>query len=228
MVISIIAIVFSGLALPFTVWAAWAAARQAKAANDQTRVQLEQVAAAREQTQLQRELAQEALQPYVWADIQPDMRQGTVFQLVVGNSGPTTARNITVMFDPPLSTSEQHQSQAAQAQKILSSGLHSLAPNRTIEWYLGPVSELLVGDEPQIYTLRVEGEGPSGPLAVFEIQIDISQWRHARDAPDGSLHYVRGAIQELSKKLGGVDKTLYGAVDRLGHTIRDAINQDAK
>lgn len=45
--ISVVALVISGLALPFTVWAARAAAKQAKAAHAQTEVQREQVAAAR-------------------------------------------------------------------------------------------------------------------------------------------------------------------------------------
>lgn len=72
--ISIVALSISGLALPFTVWAARAAARQAKAAHDQTLIQREQVETAKEQTFLQRELARQAAQPYVWADIQPDMQ----------------------------------------------------------------------------------------------------------------------------------------------------------
>ncbi|MTB70778.1 hypothetical protein GGG17_02055 [Arsenicicoccus sp. MKL-02] len=82
----------SGSSLP-EVWCAEHGldARQAKAAHDQTEIQREQVAAAWEQTQLQRDLAHEALQPYVWADIQPDVQQGTVMHVVVGNNGPTVA-----------------------------------------------------------------------------------------------------------------------------------------
>ena len=94
--ISSVALVISAFALPFTIWAARAAARQAKAAHDQTEIQREQVAAAREQTQLQRDLAHEALQPYVWADIQPDMQQGTVLHVVVGNRLFTVERGALV------------------------------------------------------------------------------------------------------------------------------------
>ncbi|NHB83640.1 hypothetical protein G7085_00115 [Tessaracoccus sp. HDW20] len=99
--ISIIALVVSSLALPFTVWAAYATAKQADAARAQTEIQREQVNAAREQTILQRELAEAASQPYAWADIQPDTQQGSMLQVVVGNSGPTMARNVRVTFDPP-------------------------------------------------------------------------------------------------------------------------------
>ncbi|WP_454299763.1 hypothetical protein [Salana multivorans] len=204
--ISIIALVVSSLALPFTIWAARAAARQAEAAHvqaqaaeAQTAIQKEQVAAAREQTHLQRELAREAAQPYVWADIQPDMQQGTVLEAVVGNSGPSLARNVRVMFHPPLPAGTQQSDNIETVQRVLADGLLSLAPGRVIRWSLGAGYDLLSGTGPQRRTIRVEADGPHGPLPVLEFDVDISQWRSARDAPDGSLHHVRSEIKELTK-----------------------------
>lgn len=213
--ISIVALVISGFALPFTIWAARAAAKQARAAHDQTNIQREQVAAAREQTQLQRDLAREALQPYVWADIQPDMQQGTVLQVVVGNNGPTVARNVRVAFEPPLPAGQRQSERVESVQRVLAKGLRSLAPNRTIRWSLGAGFDLLSGEVPQVRAVRVEGDGPYGPLPVLEMQIDISEWRQARDAPDGSLHHVRGAINELAKSVVSVDTTMKRVVDGL-------------
>lgn len=215
--ISIVALVISAFALPFTIWAARAAAKQARAAHDQTNIQREQVAAAREQTELQRDLAREALQPYVWADIQPDMQQGTVLQVVVGNTGPTVARNVRVTFDPPLPAGQQQSDKVENVQRVLTDGIRSLAPNRVIRWSLGAGYEVLSSEVPQVRAVRVEGDGPHGPLPVLEMQIDISEWRQARDAPDGSLHHVRGAINDLAKTVGGVDKTMKRVVDRLDH-----------
>lgn len=213
--ISIIALVVSGFALPFTIWAARAAAKQARAAHDQTDIQREQVAAAREQTQLQRDLAREALQPYVWADIQPDMQQGAVLQVVVGNNGPTVAQNVSVTFDPPLPAEGRHLESVEGVQRVLTKGLRSLAPNRIIRWPLGVASDLLSNELPQVRMVRVEGDGPYGPLPALEMEIDISEWRQARDAPDGSLHHVRGAVKELVKSVASVDKTMRRVVDRL-------------
>ena len=213
--ISIVALVISAFALPFTVWAARAAARQAKAAHDQTQIQREQVAAAREQTQLQRDLAHEALQPYVWADIQPDMQQGTMLHVVVGNNGPTMASNVRVTFEPPLPADHHESGNVESVERMLASGLRSLAPKRELRWTLGAGFDLLVSEEPQVRTVRVEGDGPYGPLPVLEIQIDISQWRQARDAPNGSLHHVRGAIKDLTKAVGCVDVTMKRVVGHL-------------
>lgn len=213
--ISIVALIVSTCALPFTVWAARAAAKQAKAAYDQTQIQREQVAAAREQTKLQHDLAREALQPYVWADIQPDMQQGTLLQVVVGNSGPTVARNVRVTFDPPLPAGQQQSDNVENVERMLAQGIRSLAPNRVIRWTLGAGFDLLSSEDPQVRTVCVEGDGPHGPLPALEIQIDISEWREALDAPDGSLHHVRGAIKDLTKAVGGVDKTMKRVVHRL-------------
>lgn len=222
--IAIFALVISVLALPFTAWAAHAAARQAKAAHDQSEIQREQVAAARVQTRLQRELAREALQPYVWADIQPDMQQGTVMQVAVGNSGPTAARNVKVTFDPPLPAGKQQADKVESVQRTLAKGLRSLAPNRVLRWTLGAGFDLLSSDVPQVRTVRVEADGPHGPLPVLEIEIDISEWRQARDAPDGSLHHVRGAIKELTKAVGDVEKTMRRVGDRLEYSAAERVD----
>lgn len=221
--ISIVALVISAFALPFTVWAARAAAKQARADHDQTQIQREQVAAAREQTQLQRELAREALQPYVWADIQPDTQQGTVMHVAVGNSGPTVAHNVRVTFPPPLPAGKQQSDKVEKVQRILANGLQSLAPNRVIRWTLGAGYDLLSSEEPQVRTVRVQGDGPQGPLPVLELQIDISEWRQARDAPDGSLHHVRGAIKDLTKAVDGVDKTMKRIAEHLEYPPSETV-----
>ncbi|HEY9290198.1 MAG TPA: hypothetical protein VIP98_02855 [Microlunatus sp.] len=212
--VSIIALGISILALPFTAWAARAAARQAKAARDQTQIQRDQVAAAREQTELQRELARNASQPYVWADIQPDMQQGTVMHVVVGNSGPTVARNVKVTFEPGLPAGQQQSEKIESVQRTLASGLRSLAPGRVLGWSLGAGFDLLSSDVPQLRKVRVEGDGPRGSLDVLEFEIDITEWRQARDAPDGSLHHVRGAIKDLTKAVAKIDSTIKRAAPR--------------
>lgn len=68
--------------------------------------------------------------------------------------------------------------------------------------------------DPQVRTVRIEGDGPHGPLSVLEIQIDIAEWREARDAPDGSLHHVRGAIKDLTTAVKSVDSTMRSVSDR--------------
>lgn len=206
--LSAIALVVSIASVLFTGWAAFATARQAKSARDQTKIQKEQVEAAREQTTLQRLLAREALQPYVWADLQPDMKQGTVLDLVVGNSGPTVATDIRVTFDPALPVSPNWQGDVVRLQNTLANGLHSLAPHREIRWSLGTSPDLMAEDRPQLVQIRIDANGPHGRLPELVVPVDISQWRQSKDAPDGSLHHVRKSIQDLS-----------GAVEKAARTV---------
>lgn len=208
---SIVALSVSAVALLFTAWAAWATDRQARAAAAQTKIQMEQVAAAREQTALQQQLAREALQPYVWVDIQPDAQQGTALNVVMGNSGPTVARNIRVTFDPPLQGCEPV-SEISKVQHMLTNGLRSLAPGRVLRWTLGAAHEVLASGAPLAHNVRVEADGPYGPAPVLEFDIDMAQWGETRDAPDGSLHHVRGAIDKLGEAVTAVDVTLRRAL----------------
>lgn len=157
--------------------------------------------AAEEQTDLQRNLMQQAAQPYVWADIQPDVQQGTMLQLVVGNAGPTMARNVRVHVDPPIPEHPEYSGATSAAQKRVRGGILSLAPGRTIRWSLGRAFDLLAEEDDETrYNLRVTAEGPYGALEPVEFEIRPSDWREARDAPDGNLHFVRKEIEKIASE----------------------------
>jgi hypothetical protein len=50
--------------------------------------------AAEEQSEIQRQLRIDAVQPYVWVDVRPDEVTSVILNLVIGNSGPTVATNV--------------------------------------------------------------------------------------------------------------------------------------
>lgn len=161
--------------------------------------------ASEEQSSIQRDLMVQATQPYVWADIQPDSQQGTMLQLVVGNVGPTMARNVRVVIDPAIPEHPAYSGATAVAQERLRDGLLSLAPRRVIRWSLGRSFDLLEDkDDATIYRLRVTADGPYGALEPVEFEVRPRDWREARDAPDGSLHHVRKEIEKLAGEAKGL------------------------
>lgn len=177
--------------------------RAANAAKDQTEIQREQTSlqqraadAAVAQTELQRKIAEEAAQPYVWVDVRQDEAQGTMLNLVLGNSGPTFAHNVRATFEPPLSSEKSE-----AAQRRLRDGVKTLGPGRKLVWFIGMGFEILKDDRPQLHTITVEAEGPHGPIPPMTYEIDLSDFRETRDAPEGNLHYVRKAIEKIEKKL---------------------------
>ena len=157
--------------------------------------------AAAEQTKVQRELMQQAAQPYVWIDIQPDLQQGSSAQLVLGNSGPTVATNIRAGITPAISPDPAFPAQTQTAQESLAAGIRSLAPGRVIRWSLGPMPTLIERTGDTVLHFSLNADGPYGPLDPVEIDIRPNDWAQARDSPDGSLHHLRQEVRSLKAPL---------------------------
>jgi hypothetical protein len=162
-------------ALFFTAMSAMAARAAARTAEEQTKIQELAARTAEEQTEIQRQLRVDAAQPYVWVDIRPDDAQGTLLNLVVGNSGPTVAQNVRVKVDPPLPTIEHFEERVRRAEARLVEGIRSLAPGRTVVWRLGQGFNLLDGEGPLAYTFTVAADGPFGPVPELTYVVDISE-----------------------------------------------------
>ena len=182
---SVVAAVAACIALFFTGMAALAASRQ---------------------TKLQKQIATDAAQPYVWADIRPDPQQGGLLTLVVGNSGPTVAVNVRVGFDPPLQM--PFQEETGHALEVLTRGLPSLPPGRTFTWNLGSAFQIVAGDEPKRYALTIEADGPFGALEPLTYTVDVDDIKQTRALPDGSLHLVAEAVAKTTKSIDAIAGTL--------------------
>ncbi|WP_267244043.1 hypothetical protein [Streptomyces sp. PR69] len=183
----------------YTRRAANAAKDQTAIQRDQTRLQQRAADAAVAQTDLQRKIAEDAAQPYVWLDVRADAAQGTAFNLILGNSGPTFANNIRATIEPPLPSDPSSKGDAAQ--RRLRNGIKSLGPGHKLVWFIGVGHQIVKDDISQLHTITVEAEGPHGPLPPMTYEIDLSDFRETRDAPEGNLHYVRKAIEKIEKKL---------------------------
>ena len=125
--------------------------------------------ASREQTKQQKQVAKDAAQPMVWVDIRGE---GQALVLLLGNSGPSIARNVKVTFDPaPPST---------LILEILKQGIASLAPGRTMKWALGAAHNTSDWDAHKAYRVRIEAAGPFGAIEPLEYVISASMICMAR------------------------------------------------
>ena len=155
--------------------------------------------AAEEQTNLQLDVMRQAAQPYVWASIQPDQNSGTIFHLIIGNSGPTIARNIRITIDPPLPDLDSSSHLVSQMQQDLKEGIISLAPRDTLHWYLGPASKHITSDT--TYKITTTADGPYGPLEPVEFIIRPQTLQAALAYPQGSLHSIRQELKKIDKSI---------------------------
>ena len=151
--------------------------------------------ASREQTKQQKQAAKDAAQPMLWVDMRGDDGQGQALVLLLGNSGPSIARNVKVVFDPaPPSTLD-----IKPILEILKQGIASLPPGRTMQWALGAAHNSSDWDAHNAYRVRIEAEGPFGLIDPLEYVISVDDLHGSRAAPPGNLHAVAVELHEMTK-----------------------------
>jgi hypothetical protein len=151
--------------------------------------------ASREQTKQQKQAAKDAGQPMLWVDVRGDDGQGQALVLLLGNSGPSIARNVRVSFDPaPPSTLD-----IKPILEILKQGIASLAPGRTMQWALGAPYDAIDWDAHNAYRVRIEAEGPFGLIEPLEYVLSVDDLDGSRAAPPGNLHAVAAELHEMTK-----------------------------
>ena len=157
-----------------------------------------QVSEMKRQTTFQREIAEAAQQPYVWADVRVD--QGWYFELVVGNTGPTVATNLQVDIKPPLPVLPGDYQMAA-VQSRLRKGLASLGPGRSWAWHIGPANELIGADVAHVVT--VTAQGPHGEVKTGPFVINMHNYAEAQVGDGGGLKQLTAAVEKGFKRMPG-------------------------
>lgn len=185
--LNIIPIVCTVLIAIFAGFALWPNYKSAKAMSQQTEVQ--------------RDLAIRQAQPNVWAGIEPDLKQGHVFNLVIRNEGPTIARNITVTIDPPIENLDWDPERVKEIQRRANEGIKSLTPGSGFSWMLGTGPEIVGKDSEVVHTITVNAEGPYGPIETLSYETRPTDWALASAQPDGSLHLIERELREIKKEL---------------------------
>jgi hypothetical protein len=151
--------------------------------------------ASREQAKQQKQAAKHAAQPMVWVDARGDDGQGQALVLLLGNSGPSIARNVKVTFDPaPPSTLD-----IKPILENLKQGISSLPPGRTMQWALGAVHNSSDSDAHKACRVRIEAEGPFGAIEPLEYVISVDDLDGSHAAPPGNLHAVATELREMTK-----------------------------
>ena len=151
--------------------------------------------ASREQTKQQKQAAKDAAQPMLWVDIRGDDGQGQALLLLLGNSGPSIARNVKVTFHPaPPSTLD-----IKPILEILKQGIASVPPGRTMQWALGAAQNTSDWDAHTAYRVRIEAEGPLGLIEPLEYVISVDDLDGSRAEPPGNLHAVAAELHEMTK-----------------------------
>jgi hypothetical protein len=151
------------------------------------------VRASREQMRQHWQAVRDAGQPVLWVDICRDEGRGEALVLLLGNSGPSVARNVQVVFDPaPPSMLD-----IAPVLEILRQGVASLPPGRTMRWVLGVPQHAADWDGLKVSRVRIVAEGPFGAVEPVEYVLGVDDVAGSAVGPPGSLHEVAVELREM-------------------------------
>lgn len=188
--------------------ASWLAIRgQITAINEQTQAQRD-IADATIRTQreisqqtvdAQLQVAQQSVQPYVWADLRARDDAGQMLIFIIGNSGPTVATNVVIDVQPSLPQKTRGKD-VHPMHEVLSAGLASLPPGRTISWHVGFAPDV-IRDHGTPRRITITADGPHGPLQPLTYSITTTDLTDASAQPPGTLHEVANRIDGLAKAI---------------------------
>jgi hypothetical protein len=151
--------------------------------------------ASREQTKQQKQAAKDAAQPMLWVDVRGDDGQGGALVLLLGNSGPSLARNVKVVFDPaPPSTLD-----IRPILEILKQGIASLPPGRTMQWAVGAAHNSSEWAAHKAYRVRIEAEEPFGAIEPLEYVISVDDLDGSLAQRHENLYAVAAELREMTK-----------------------------
>jgi hypothetical protein len=151
--------------------------------------------ASREQTKQQKRARRDAAQPMLWVDVRGDDGQDQALVLLLGNSGPSVARNVKVILDP----APPSKVDIKPILEILKQGIASVPPGRTMKWALGAAPDTVDSDSHKACRVRIEAEGPFGAIEPLEYVISVDDLNGSRAVPPGNLHEVAAELREMTK-----------------------------
>lgn len=151
--------------------------------------------ASREQTKQQKRAPRDAAQPMLWVDVRGDDGQDQALVLLLGNSGPSVARNVKVIFDP----APPSRVDIKPILEILKQGIASVPPGRTMKWALDAAPDAVDSDSHKACRVRIEAEGPFGAIEPLEYVISVDDLDGSRAVPPGNLHEVAAELREMTR-----------------------------
>jgi hypothetical protein len=180
--------------------------------------------AAAHQTELQREIAEAAAQPYVWLEVRLERYQDYMLDVVVGNAGPTMATDIRFEIEPPLPWNLDLKVLGMDGSSLVEmpQRLSCLGPGHQRSWVLGStlkVGKYLEEHGLQLFRVRVTANGPHGPVRPLEYAIDLLDLSRKSTFPEGTLFAVAKELKAVVKEVKVLTKEVKTAGSRLGEVV---------
>jgi hypothetical protein len=155
-------------------------------------------------------------QPSVIAEIRPAKGSHTVIDFIVRNTGPTTARDVTVSFDPPITIPEERKGETLVTSFLIrrySVPIPTVAPGQELTnsfWVGVRKGNQIANDEPtpDQFTVSVKYRGIGRPWLrdSFAISVDtvtLSTWSesHSSKSVESRVGEIAASLKTIAKAL---------------------------
>jgi hypothetical protein len=146
-----------------------------------------------------RRLRAAQVRPFVVVDFSFEQ---TIIFLTVANIGPTLARNVTLTFTPELSSTLDKTPPRLSDLKMLTDGIPSLAPGKTLSTVFDsfPARHGAGLDQSYDVTIRYQGE-PLGETYTDETTLDLGIYINLTRVDRHGLHDIHKQIEKIAKEV---------------------------
>lgn len=172
----------------------------------QARSARRQAIEAQRQTELQEQVRRDAYAPYVWLDYRQARDVPWVVELVLRNEGPTTATDVQVSINPPISRYVGEDRPPLQEIAGFARGFSSLPPGREMRWTLGPHHEVLKAGNADAHFVRISCNGPEGPVQPIEYTLDFSDATNISIRTPKTMDHLVEAVKAQTKAIDSWNK----------------------
>jgi hypothetical protein len=164
-------------------------------------------------------------QPFVIVDIQPGRVWANLLMLVVENIGTTLAKDVTVAFDPPLTTTRDNQ---LTQSVLMRDGISMLPPGRRIETLLDLSHDRLDQKLPMRYEVTVSfHDFRNRPQQPLSYAIDLTYLYNLEQVGEKTMHDLVKEVHELGLEFKEWRDGQQGLLIRKPSDVRRAKNAAA-
>lgn len=163
-----------------------------------------------------RRAREEQIRPFVLVHIASSAVWTNIFNLVIENLGATLARDVTIEFDPPVTTSLSNYDLASTL--LFTKGIPSLPPRGRIEVMFDVSHDRAEANLPMRYDVRVQYCDARGrPQEPLSYPIDLEYLYGLEQVTQYGIHHAAKALQDIQRTL----RTWTASENMLGVAIHD-------
>ncbi|MCF7547428.1 hypothetical protein [Pseudonocardia sp. WMMC193] len=150
---------------------------------------------------LARTLREEKARPFVVVDVVPAQHPFT--ELIIKNVGETLARDVKVVFDPPLVTTLDDENMTIGGSHALQSGIPSLPPGREYRMLFEHMPDRYAREDlPRRYEVTINASGRRGPEEPLVQVLDLDVFYGYQKLEQYGVHHIAKSLRAWAKKDG--------------------------